>query len=204
MGSTLPLAATVRHLILDRDGVLNQEAPDHGYILKPADFKWLPGSLAALAALSSVGLRLSIATNQSAVGRGLMTAQDLDRVLAAMLEQAQAAGARIAGVFVCRHAPDDHCDCRKPAPGLILSALQESGIPAGETLLVGDDVRDVGAARAAGIAAALVRTGKGRRAAALLREQGEAVPVFDDLAQLARSVARRTTESPRPGTRRRQ
>jgi D-glycero-D-manno-heptose 1,7-bisphosphate phosphatase len=201
MGSTPPPAATIRHLILDRDGVLNQEAPDHGYILRPADFRWLPGSLAALATLSGLGLRLSIATNQSAVGRGLMTAQDLDRVLAAMLEQAQAAGARIAGVFVCRHAPDDHCDCRKPAPGLILSALQESGIPAGETLLVGDDVRDVGAARAAGIAAALVRTGKGWRAAAQLRTRGEVVPVYEDLAQFARSLASgdANTKVPGPG-----
>ncbi len=165
MAATLPLAATVRHLILDRDGVLNQEAPDHGYILRPEDFKWLPGSLQALVALSSFDLRISIATNQSAVGRGLMTPQELDQVLTIMLDQARAAGARIAGIYVCMHAPGDRCDCRKPAPGLLLSAVQESGIAATQTLLVGDDIRDVEAARAAGIAAALVRTGKGRRAA---------------------------------------
>jgi D-glycero-D-manno-heptose 1,7-bisphosphate phosphatase len=187
MASALPQAATVRHLILDRDGVLNQEAPDHGYILKPEDFRWLPGSLQALVRLSGNGLRLSIATNQSAVGRGLMTEQDLDQVLTAMLDQARTAGARIAAVFVCRHAPEAHCDCRKPAPGLLLAAMAESGIPAAQTLLVGDDVRDVAAARAAGIAAALVRTGKGRRAAAQLLARGEVVPVFDDLAQFARS-----------------
>ena len=111
-------------------------------------------------------MRISIATNQSAVGRGLMTPQQLEHVLAAMRTQAEAAGARIDAVFFCPHAPGAHCDCRKPAPGLILSALQESGIPAAQTLLVGDDVRDVEAARAAGIAAALVRTGKGLRAAA--------------------------------------
>jgi D-glycero-D-manno-heptose 1,7-bisphosphate phosphatase len=190
MASAQPLAANVRHLILDRDGVLNQEAPDHGYILRPEDFRWLPGSLQALVTLTGFGLRLSIATNQSAVGRGLMTAQDLDQVLAVMLAEARAAGARIAGVFVCMHAPGEHCDCRKPAPGLILSALQESGIPAAQTLLVGDDVRDVEAARAAGIAAALVRTGKGRRAAAQLFARGEVLPVFNDLAQFARSFAK--------------
>jgi D-glycero-D-manno-heptose 1,7-bisphosphate phosphatase len=199
MGSAPPLAANVRHLILDRDGVLNQEAPDHGYVLRPEDFRWLPGSLQALVTLTGFGVRLSIATNQSAVGRGLMTAQDLDQVLAAMLEEARAAGARIAGVFVCMHAPEAHCDCRKPAPGLILSALQESGIPAAQTLLVGDDVRDVEAARAAGIAAALVRTGKGRRAAAQLLARGEVLPVFDDLAQFARSFAKRDTETENPG-----
>jgi D-glycero-D-manno-heptose 1,7-bisphosphate phosphatase len=194
-----PLAADIRHLILDRDGVLNQEAPDRGYILRPNDFKWLPGSLQALVSLSELGLQISIATNQSAIGRGLMTPQDLDQVLAAMLDQARAAGARIAGVFVCMHAPEARCDCRKPAPGLLLSALQDSGIPAAQTLLVGDDVRDVEAARAAGIAAALVRTGKGRRAAALLLERGEVLPVFDDLAQLARSFAQREIETENPG-----
>ena len=199
MASAQPLATNVRHLILDRDGVLNQEAPDHGYILRPEDFRWLPGSLQALVTLTGFGLRLSIATNQSAVGRGLMTAQDLDQVLTAMLAQARAAGARIAGVFVCMHAPGAHCDCRKPAPGLILSAVQESGIPAAQTLLVGDDVRDVEAARAAGIAAALVRTGKGRRAAAQLLARGEVLPVFDDLAQFARSFARRDAETENPG-----
>jgi D-glycero-D-manno-heptose 1,7-bisphosphate phosphatase len=201
MTSAQPPAANIRHLILDRDGVLNQEAPDHGYILRPQDFSWLPGSLQALVTLSGFGLRLSIATNQSAVGRGLMSAPDLDRVHAAMLEQARAAGARIAGVFVCMHAPEAHCECRKPAPGLLLSALHDSGIPAAETLMVGDDIRDVAAARAAGIAAALVRTGKGRRAAAQLLARGEVLPVFDDLAQFARSFARSDaeTENPAPG-----
>lgn len=183
---TAPQPPAVRHLILDRDGVLNQEAPAHGYILRPADFSWLPGALAALVELSRCAVRISIASNQSGVGRGLMTQQDLDQVTQTMLDQARAAGARIDAVYVCAHAPWDHCDCRKPAPGLILSALQASGITAGQTLLVGDDLRDIEAGRAAGVAAVLVRTGKGERAAAQLLARGEAVPVFDDLAQFAR------------------
>jgi D-glycero-D-manno-heptose 1,7-bisphosphate phosphatase len=184
MGLTPPLPTQIRHLILDRDGVLNQEAPDHGYILRPGDFKWLPGALQALVVLSQAGVRISVATNQSAVGRGLMTAQQLQQVLDAMRGQAQAAGANISGVYFCPHAPEAHCDCRKPAPGLILAAVLDSGIPAAQTLLVGDDVRDVEAARAAGVAAVLVRTGKGLRAAA---QTGDGLPVFDDLAQFARS-----------------
>jgi D-glycero-D-manno-heptose 1,7-bisphosphate phosphatase len=182
-----PLPTGIRHLILDRDGVLNVEVPDHGYVLQPADFKWLPGALSALAMLSRAGLRLSVATNQSAVGRGLITAQQLDLVFAAMRTQAEAAGAHISGVYCCPHAPDQHCDCRKPMPGLIRAALQESGIPAVQTLLVGDDVRDVQAARAVGVTAVLVRTGKGLRAAAQLQANGNPPQVFDDLAQFARS-----------------
>jgi D-glycero-D-manno-heptose 1,7-bisphosphate phosphatase len=190
-----PLPAGIRHVILDRDGVLNEEAPDHGYVLQPADLKWLPGALPALAMLSRAGLRLSVATNQSAVGRGLMTAQQLDLVLAAMRNQAQVAGAHISGVYCCPHAPEQHCDCRKPAPGLIRTAIQESGIPAAQTLLVGDDVRDVQAARAAGVAAVLVRTGKGLRAAAQLQANSDPPPVFDDLAQFARNLVNRVADA---------
>jgi D-glycero-D-manno-heptose 1,7-bisphosphate phosphatase len=193
MGLTPRLPPHIRHLILDRDGVLNQEAADHGYILRPEDFKWLPGALPALVMLAGLGLRISVASNQSAVGRGLMTAQQLEQVLATMRTQAQAAGARIDAIYVCCHAPEAHCDCRKPAPGLIRAALQESGIPADETLLVGDDVRDVEAARAAGIPVVMVRTGKGLRASAHLRERGDTLPVFDDLAQIARALQDRET-----------
>jgi D-glycero-D-manno-heptose 1,7-bisphosphate phosphatase len=188
MGLMPRLPAPIRHLILDRDGVLNQEAPDHGHILWPEDFKWLPGSLPALVMLAGLGIRISVATNQSAVGRGLMTARQLEQVLAAMRRQAEAAGARIAAVYVCSHAPEAHCDCRKPAPGLIRLAVQESGICAAETLMVGDDVRDVEAARAAGVNVVMVRTGKGPDACARLQERGDLPPVFDDLAQLARAL----------------
>jgi D-glycero-D-manno-heptose 1,7-bisphosphate phosphatase len=195
MSLTQWLPTGIRHLILDRDGVLNEEAPDHGYVMRPADFKWLPGVLPALAMLSQAGLRLSVATNQSAVGRGLMTAQQLDLVLAAMRTQAQAAGANISAVYCCPHAPEQHCDCRKPAPGLIRAAIQEAGIPAVQTLLIGDDVRDVQAALAAGVTAVLVRTGKGLRAAAQLQANGDLPYVFDDLQQIARNLLNRIEES---------
>jgi D-glycero-D-manno-heptose 1,7-bisphosphate phosphatase len=193
MGSTQPLPIGIRHLILDRDGVLNQEAPDHGYILRPEDFRWLPGSLQALVALSRLGMRLSIATNQSAVGRGLMRPEELEQVLAAMRSQIRAAGGHIDGVYVCMHAPEANCECRKPAPGLIGAAVRESGIPLSQTLLVGDDVRDVEAARAAGVSAVLVRTGKGLHAFPRLQARGEAPSVFDDLAQIASIFQDRAT-----------
>lgn len=190
-----PLPVDIRHLILDRDGVLNREAAEHGYILRAEDFVWLPGSLQALSLLTRVGMRISVATNQSAVGRGLMTPQQLDRVLATMVSQAAAAGARIDAVFFCPHAPEANCDCRKPRPGLIRSAIQAAGIPAAQTLMVGDAVRDVEAARASGVRAALVRTGKGSGALAQLLERDAGLPVFDDLAQIAHSFADRITNT---------
>jgi D-glycero-D-manno-heptose 1,7-bisphosphate phosphatase len=103
-------------------------------------------------------------------------------VHARMNDSAAAAGAAIDAIFCCPHAPDAGCECRKPAPGLLLAAMRDSGIEPAATLVVGDDARDIAAARAAGVAAALVRTGKGR---AVERELADpTLPVYDDLAQL--------------------
>jgi D-glycero-D-manno-heptose 1,7-bisphosphate phosphatase len=181
-----PAARAVRHVILDRDGVLNEEAPARGYITRPEDWRWVPGSLEAVASLTHAGVRVSVATNQSGVGRGLMTLRDLDAVHARMTRDVEAAGGRIDALFACPHAPGAGCDCRKPSPGLLQAAVAASSVPASQTLVVGDDGRDLEAARAAGIAAALVLTGKGRVAAAAL-SRGE-FAVYDDLHALARAL----------------
>jgi D-glycero-D-manno-heptose 1,7-bisphosphate phosphatase len=179
-------AQRVRHVILDRDGVLNAEAPDRGYITTPDAWHWLPGSLEALAMLARSRVRVSLATNQSGVGRGIMTLQDLAAVHDRMQQDASAAGGRIDAIFTCSHAPDARCKCRKPSPGLLLEAVAASGISADHTLVVGDDRRDIEAARSAGLQAALVRTGKGAQAAAALTQEG--VPVYDDLRTLVREL----------------
>jgi D-glycero-D-manno-heptose 1,7-bisphosphate phosphatase len=175
-----------KHVILDRDGVLNREAPDGGYVLGPEGFFWLPGSLEALATLGRAGVYLSVATNQSGVGRGLMTLGQLDAIHHRMQTEASQQGAELGAVLYCPHAPDDGCVCRKPAPGLIQEALARSGFTAAESLVVGDDRRDLEAASRAGVQAALVRTGKGRKAEQLLN--GAAVPIYDDLAHVARAI----------------
>jgi D-glycero-D-manno-heptose 1,7-bisphosphate phosphatase len=178
--------AAFRHVILDRDGVLNREAPAGGWVREPAEFEWLPGALEGLTLLRGAGVRLSVATNQSAVGRGLMSLEQLAAIHARMQADAAACGAPLDAVLFCAHAPQEHCNCRKPAPGLIRAAIAGSGIAAAETLVVGDDSRDLEAARRAGVAVALVRTGKGRQTEARLR--GAGVPTYDDLAQLARAI----------------
>ena len=152
----MPYVANVRHLILDRDGVLNEEAPAQGYVTGPDGWQWIAGSLEALALIAGAGIRVSIVTNQSGVGRGLMTAEDLDAVHARMMRESKSAGGHIDAIFACTHAPETRCNCRKPAPGLIGAAVAASGIPATQTLAVGDDERDIEAAHGAGVAAALV------------------------------------------------
>jgi D-glycero-D-manno-heptose 1,7-bisphosphate phosphatase len=181
-----------RHVILDRDGVLNYEAPDSGYVQRAEDFRWLPGAREGLALLHRAGIRISVATNQSGVGRGLMSLEDLQRVHAKMRTEADASGAALDAVLWCAHAPEAGCSCRKPEPGLILAAIERSGIPAAETLLVGDDERDLEAAARAGVSAVLVLTGKGRRTAAHLgagkQPRARPIRVFDDLEALARAL----------------
>jgi D-glycero-D-manno-heptose 1,7-bisphosphate phosphatase len=180
----------IRHVILDRDGVLNQEAQAGSYVLRPAEFRWLPGALDALVLLHRQGIRLSVASNQSPVGRGLITREGLDAIDAAMLADVRAAGAGLEATFYCVHAPDADCECRKPRPGLINMAVAAADIDVGHTVFVGDDVRDIEAAQAGGVGPVLVRSGKGRATEAALARRGVKVPIYDDLLQFAATITR--------------
>jgi D-sedoheptulose 7-phosphate isomerase len=184
----------IRHVILDRDGVLNEMAPSGGYVTRPTDWTWIPGSLDALALLARSGIKATIATNQSAVGRQLMSRLELDTIHAQMIADAESHGASITAVLICPHAPEDRCDCRKPRPGLIRQALQHAGSEVGETVLIGDDETDVEASWAAGITAVLVRTGRGRTTETGLSEMD--VPVFDDLFTATRAIVARQVSAP--------
>lgn len=184
------ITMTYKHVILDRDGVLNHEAPDGGYVREPAEFRWLPGALEALATLRRAGVHLTVATNQSGVGRGLMSLTQLAAVHDRMLTEAAGSGAALDAVLFCPHAPQERCECRKPEPGLIHEALRRSGIAAADSLVVGDAERDLEAAARAGVRAVLVRTGKGRATEA--GGGGKDVRIYDDLSQLARELVENT------------
>lgn len=173
-------SATVKNslekfLLLDRDGVINKDRPDS--VLAIDQFEILPGVCDALGSLTRSGYRTLVITNQACVGRKALSShalEDIHRHLQACLA---AAGGRIDEFFICTHAAEEGCFCRKPKPGLIFQAMKQWRFVAAETWFVGDARRDIEAARSAGCLAALVRTGKG--------EQTEAevvgVPVFDDL-----------------------
>jgi D-sedoheptulose 7-phosphate isomerase len=185
----------IRHVILDRDGVLNREAPGGGWVTRPEDWVWEAGALEALSSLAGAGIRVSVATNQSGIGRGEVSADAVDEVHRRMEREADAAGGRIDAIFQCSHGPDDGCDCRKPAPGLIHAAVEAAGVPPAETIVVGDDVRDLRAARAAGVRAVLVRTGKGMATEAQLGDSG--VRIYDNLAAFARAIVTERPAEPR-------
>jgi len=176
----------VQHIILDRDGVLNRENPSGGWVTHPDQWVWEDGAREGLALAASAGIHLSVVSNQSCIGRGVVTVDVVDAVNRHMMREAEDAGASIDRVLICPHAPDDGCDCRKPAPGLILAAMAASGIPPARTVLVGDAERDIEAARRAGIAAILVRTGKGRQAEVALADVE--IEVCDDVRSAVRNI----------------
>lgn len=140
---------------LDRDGVLNV---DHGYVWRPADFVWLPGVLDALGELERLGYALVVITNQSGVGRGFYSEDDVRALHTHMTATLAAQGIHLAGVYFCPHHPEAsvaryrcRCDCRKPAPGMLRAAIDELGLDPARSVLVGDKVSDIEAGQAAGI-----------------------------------------------------
>lgn len=176
-GSALSPDGTRRWVILDRDGVINQDSPD--YIRSPADWHPLPGAIQAIARLSGAGFGVAVATNQSAVGRGYLDLPALEAIHARLREQVATAGGRLAAIAWCPHTPDDHCACRKPRPGLLKHLMATCDFVAADALMIGDTARDIEAAWAAGMAALAVGAD-----AARLGERFR-VPTFTDLAHAA-------------------
>jgi D-glycero-D-manno-heptose 1,7-bisphosphate phosphatase len=142
-------------IFLDRDGVINRER--HDYVRSWSQFAFLPGALPALAALNRAGATVVVVTNQSVVGRGLISEGQLAGIHDRMRDQVCAAGGRIDAIYACVHAPDAGCECRKPRAALLTRAASELGIDLGESVMVGDTLTDVQAARAAGCWPILIR-----------------------------------------------
>ncbi|WP_028997854.1 D-glycero-beta-D-manno-heptose 1,7-bisphosphate 7-phosphatase [Azohydromonas australica] len=146
-------------VILGRDGILNQYREDH--VKEPSEWTPVPHALEAVARLNHAGWHVVIATNQAGIGRGMIDMASLNAVHAHMMKVLQQQGGRIDAVFLCPHTPEDHCDCRKPLPGLMLDIGRRYGADLTQVPLVGDTARDMLAARAAGCQPHLVRSGRG-------------------------------------------
>jgi D-glycero-D-manno-heptose 1,7-bisphosphate phosphatase len=174
----------MRFVILDRDGVINEDSAH--YIRNVEEWRPLPGSLEAIAALSRGGYEVVIVTNQSGLGRGLFDRDALEGIHAALCAGVEAAGGRVGGIFYCPHRPEDDCACRKPRVALLEAIEARYGVPVAGSVLVGDSPRDMELARAKGCTPLLVLTGNGRDTAQRLAEAGEAVTQFKDLGAVAR------------------
>lgn len=164
-------------VFVDRDGTLNREVH---YLRRVADLRLLPGSAAAVRALTRAGFAVVVVTNQSGVARGLVTPSTLAAVHATLQRRLATAGASLAGIYVCPHHPTAgraplrrRCRCRKPAPGLVRRAVRELGLDLRSSYCVGDSAADLGLAVRTGTRGVLVLTGHGRTTAAAF---GDAPP----------------------------
>jgi len=178
-------------VILDRDGVINEDSPD--YIKSAEEWRPIPGSLEAIARLHQAGFHVYVASNQSGIGRGLF---DLDALLT-IHERMQRAlaelGARIDAIEFAPEHPDDASDLRKPAPGMLLDLAKRLQISLDGVPVVGDSLRDLQAAEAAGASPVLVLSGNGQRTK--LEHKLPGVPVYADLATFAEDWIERTAQA---------
>jgi D-glycero-D-manno-heptose 1,7-bisphosphate phosphatase len=152
-------------VFLDRDGTINV---DVGYLCHPDQIALLPQALEALLLLRDSGLMLVIITNQAGVARGLIPSENLPVIQRAFLRMMCAHAIPIAGYYACPHHPEGLlpeyqrvCECRKPAPGLVLQAARELDIDVQHSYIVGDKASDVQLAHNTGATGILVLTGEG-------------------------------------------
>jgi D-glycero-D-manno-heptose 1,7-bisphosphate phosphatase len=144
-------------VFVDRDGTIIE---DRDYCSDPNDVKIFPGAPEALRRLKSNGFKLIIITNQSGIGRGLFTLEQYQAVEAEVLRQM--GNGLIDATYFCPDTPDQHCDCRKPAAGMIFDAAREHQLDLSRSFLIGDKETDVECGHNAGVRTIRVKTGAGR------------------------------------------
>ncbi|MGD9641515.1 MAG: D-glycero-alpha-D-manno-heptose-1,7-bisphosphate 7-phosphatase [Elusimicrobiales bacterium] len=175
---TLKKAPAAPTAFLDRDGTLNRNRTGV-YVTAPEQLILYASAARAVKLLSEKGYRIVVLTNQSAVGRGYMTLAESKAINLKLVRDLRAAGAPVAAVYFCPHAPDAACACRKPRPGLLLEAAKDLPADPERSFVAGDKPSDLALARNAGLKGYLVLTGEGRAAGA----EG-----YKDLLALARAV----------------
>lgn len=145
-------------IFLDRDGTLNKEI---GYLSRVEDLVLLPGVPKAIRALNERALPAIVITNQSGIGRGYYTEAAMQRVHDALAVRLAREGCHLDGFYHCPHHPDAGCDCRKPAPGMLIRAARERNIDLAASFVVGDKITDLQAGQRVGCRTVLILTGYG-------------------------------------------
>lgn len=164
MTSTTPNTSVARPAIFfDRDGVLNQ---DHGYVYKIKDWRWIDGAIKAIKNCNERNYFVFIVTNQSGIGRGFYSEQDVNKLHQFMQDDLQQYGAKIDDIRYCPHHQDAiitkykiACERRKPAPGMLLDLIANWPVDLSRSVLVGDKKTDILAAQQAGIKGLLFEGG---------------------------------------------
>ncbi len=168
-------------IFLDRDGVIIENRAN--YVRSWADVLIYPQALKALAAFSQTPFRIVIVTNQSAVGRGIITHKQAEHINNRLVHEITLAGGRIDAVYMCPHAPSQSCSCRKPEPGMLIEASDQLSLDLKKSLIIGDALTDLKAGQSVGLKQTiLLRTGRGHEQSQL-KEAQDLLPfsTFDTL-----------------------
>ena len=152
----------MKTIFLDRDGVINHNPPNKGYVRKWAEFTFIPNARKAIRELTESGYRIVVITNQSGIGRGLYSEEDVMDIHSRMIAEISKAGGTIDAVYYCPHHPDAGCECRKPKPGMLMRAAREHNIELSDAYLIGDFPTDIEVGQRVGATAFLVLTGLGQ------------------------------------------
>ncbi len=139
-----------RAVFLDRDGVINRKAPEGAYVTCWEEMLFFPGVAKAISLLREAGFRIIVVSNQRCVAKGLITADGVDALHRRMCDELAAAGAMIDAVYYCPHEKQPPCSCRKPSPGMLLSAASEHQVDLAVSWMIGDSEDDVQAGKNAG------------------------------------------------------
>ncbi len=174
-------------VFLDRDGVLIENVPT--YIREWGEVQLFEQAAQACSILSKRGIPLIVVTNQSGIGRGILTHETAERLNRQILAEIEFIGAKFLDSYMCPHSPDDGCDCRKPRPGMLVRASRDHNLDLPRAIFVGDSATDLEAAEAAGVTGVLVRTGRGREQEQVLVSQGKKPIVFRDLLAVVAAMA---------------
>ncbi|MES2742400.1 MAG: D-glycero-beta-D-manno-heptose 1,7-bisphosphate 7-phosphatase [Pseudomonadota bacterium] len=186
-------SAALKLIILDRDGVINHDSAE--FIKSPQEWVPIPGSLEAIARLNQAGYRVIVASNQSGIAREFFDMAILNAIHQKMHALAQQVGATIDAIFFCPHAATDHCDCRKPKPGMFHEISQRYNTSLKGVPTVGDSLRDLQAGFISGCLPYLVLTGKGA-ATNLTGGLPPGTLVFADLAAAVNHLLKVTVVAP--------
>ena len=150
-----------RAIFLDRDGIINRKLPEDHYVRTPSEFEILPDVAPALAIMRDLGFTLVVVTNQRGIARGMMTEDDLIKVHQFMNSLLTRSGVELQSIYYCPHDRDDHCYCRKPAPGMILEAAKDLDIDLSSSYMVGDSASDIEAGKNAGVKSVRISSDSG-------------------------------------------
>ncbi len=175
-------------IFLDRDGVVIENRLN--YVRGWNDVEIFPAAVRALSLYASSPYRIVFVTNQSAVGRGIISLKIAQAINQQLVETLQKKGCRIDGVFMCPHAPHENCSCRKPLPGLLYQASESLSIDLTKSIIIGDAWTDLQAGHSAGIKqGGLVLTGRGRQQLELPVPAGlPSSSVFDTLSDALQAL----------------